>query len=74
MEKIKIHIIGEMISSNDAEAFSLHKKSCFGEPSGEKIQYTPSEIIFLVEKGKAEAFLKSKKIPKKELILKIIPK
>ncbi len=71
MEKIKIYIIGEIISSNDAEAFSLYKKSCFGEPVGEKIQYSPSEVLFLVEKGKAEAFSKTKKISKKDLISKL---
>jgi tRNA-intron endonuclease len=68
MRKIKINILGNVISSNDSEAFSLYQKSSFGEPAGEKIRYLPSEVIFLVEKGKAEVFSKNKKIPSKELM------
>jgi len=70
MEKIKAHIVGEIISSNDADAYSLYKKSCFGEPVGEKIQYSLSEALFLVEKGKMEIFSRNKKISKKELLNK----
>ena len=68
MKKIQAHIIGEIISSNTSEANALYKKSCFGEQVGEKIQYSLSEALFLVEKGKMEIFSKNKKIPKKELI------
>jgi len=39
MGKIKAHILGQVISSNSKEAYPLHKKSYFGEPTGEKIQY-----------------------------------
>jgi len=70
MEKIQAHIIGEIISSNTSEAYSLYKKSSFGKPVGEKIQYTISESLFLVEKGKMEIFSRNKKISKKELINK----
>jgi len=70
MEKIQAHILGEIISSNTAEAYSLYKKSSFGEPVGDKIQYSLSEALFLVEKGKMEIFSRNKKIPKKELINK----
>lgn len=70
MEKIKAYIIGEIISSNTSEAYSLYKKSCFGEPVGEKIQYSLSESLFLVEKGKMEIFSRDKKISKKELMNK----
>lgn len=71
MEKIKSYLIGENVSSNSTEAFSLYKKSSFGEPTGEKIQYTLSEALFLVEKGKMDIFSREKKIPKKDLIGKI---
>jgi len=71
MEKIKAYIIGEIISSNTSEAYSLYKKSCFGEPVGEKIQYSLSESLFLVEKGKMEIFSTGKKISKKELMNKL---
>lgn len=71
MEKIKSYLIGENVSSNSAEAFSLYKKSSFGEPTGEKIQYTLSEALFLAEKGKMDIFSRGKKTPKKDLIGKI---
>ena len=71
MEKIQAHIIGEIISSNTSEAHALYKKSCFGEPIEEKIQYSLSETLFLVEKGKMKIFSGKKEIPKKELINKL---
>ncbi|MBU4070238.1 MAG: tRNA-intron lyase [Nanoarchaeota archaeon] len=71
MEKIKAHIIGEIISSNSSEAHALYKKSCFGEPSEEKIQYSLSESLFLVEKNKIEIFSGNKKISKDDLIKKL---
>ncbi len=70
MEKIKAHIIGEIVSSNASEAHALYKKSSFGEPVGEKIQYSLPETLFLSEKGKIEIFSRNKKIPKKELMTK----
>lgn len=70
MEKIQAYIVGEIISSNDADAYSLYKKSCFGEPVGEKIQYSLSETLFLVEKGKMEILSRNKKISKKDLLNK----
>jgi len=70
MDKVETHIIGENVSSNSPEAFSLYKKSFFGEPVGEKIQYSLPEALFLVEKGKIDVFRGRKKIPSKELIKK----
>ena len=70
MEKIKAYLVGEIISSNTSEAHALHKKSSFGEKVGEKIQYSVSETIYLVEKNKMEIFSRNKKIPKKELMNK----
>lgn len=71
MEKVKAHIVGEIISSNDSEAQSLYEKSCFGEPVGDKIQYSLSETLFLVEKSKMDVFSKNSKILKKELDKKL---
>ncbi|MAG10853.1 tRNA-intron lyase [Candidatus Pacearchaeota archaeon] len=70
MEKIQAHIVGEIVSSNSSEAHTLYKKSVFGEPRSGKVQYTISEAIYLVEKGKMELTSRNKKIPKKELINK----
>ena len=67
---IKAQLIGNTISTNESEAFTLYDKNNFGEPVGEKIQYILSEALFLVEKNKIEIYLKNKKIPKTELIKK----
>src|SRR3989344_2360671 len=68
MEKIKAYIVGEIISSTDADAFSLHEKSHFGESKDEKMQYSLTEALFLLEKDKLEIFSGNKKISKKEFI------
>jgi tRNA-intron endonuclease len=70
MEKIQAHILGEIVFSNTSEAHALYKKSRFGEKVNDKIQYTLSETLFLVEKGKMEIFSRNKKIPEKELLNK----
>jgi len=70
MKKIKANITGQIISSNSSEAYSLYKKSVFGEPNGEKIQYSLSEALFLVEKKKMEIFVGNKQILQKDLINK----
>lgn len=70
MDKIQTHIIGKNVSSNSPEAFSLYKKSNFGEPVGEKIQYSLSETLFLVEEKKMEVISQGKKISAKELMKK----
>ena len=71
MQTIKAHISGGMISSNASEAYSLHKKSNFGEPLGEKIQYALSEALYLVEKGKLEVIQGKKTLSQKELLKKL---
>ena len=68
MEKIQAHIIGQNVSSNSADAFTLYKKSHFGEPIGEKVQYSFPEAIYLAENGKLELMNGKKKIPVKDII------
>ena len=70
MEKIHAHMVGSSIQSNTPEAFALHKKSHFGEPSGEKILYSLPEALFLAEKGRLDVLSKNKKISFKDLIKK----
>lgn len=70
MEKIQAYILGSSISSNSQDAFSLYKKSHFGEPSGDKIQYSLSEALFLTERGKIKVFNKKKLLPFREFIKK----
>jgi tRNA-intron endonuclease, archaea type len=70
MDKIKTHVLGENVSSNSPLAFSLNKKSSFGEPIGEKIQYSMVEALFLLENKKIEVLQGNKKISAKELMKK----
>ena len=70
MNKIKAHLLGENVSSNSPDAFSLYKKSSFGEPIGEKIQYSIPEALFLSEKKKLELFQGKKEISVKDLMKK----
>jgi tRNA-intron endonuclease, archaea type len=68
MKKIQAHLLGQIIQSNDPEAQSLYKKSTFGEPVRDTIQYTLSEAYFLVEKNKLEIIFGKKALAKTEII------
>jgi len=70
MEKIKTYIIGGNVSTNSAEAFSLYKKSKFGEIVGEKIQYSLPEVLYLFYKGKIEVVQQKKVLDFDELFNK----
>ena len=68
--KIKAYLIGEIIQSNEPGAIELYKKNSFGEPVGEKIQYSLSEACFLVEKNKISVISGKKELLKTEIIKK----
>lgn len=68
MQKILAHLIGKTISTNDSEAFTLFNKSQFGERTGEKIQYSFTEAIYLVEKKRMEVKSKNKILSREELM------
>lgn len=70
MEKIKAYVLGEIISSTDSDAYSLYEKSHFGESKEDRIQYSLTEALFLLEKGKIEIFSKNKKLSKKDFMEK----
>jgi len=68
MEKIKATLISEKVTSNTAEAQSLFATSRFGEKLGEKILYSLSEALFLIENGKMEILNhQNKKLTQKEI-------
>ncbi len=71
MKKIQAHISHQVISSNTQEAFTLNKKSSFGERINDKINYSLSEALYLVETGKMEVLFKDKKISIKDLRKKL---
>ena len=68
MNKITAHIIGEIISTNSSDAFSLCEKSNFGDRREGKVIYSPVEALYLVEKGKIEILSKDKKLSHEELL------
>ena len=70
MNKIPVHLIGEIISTNDSNAFTLQKKSSFGEISGGKVQYTLSEALYLFEKEKIAIIQKNKPLKFNEILSK----
>lgn len=71
MKKIPVYMLGDTISSNAPEAFSLYKKSYFGEPSGEKVQYSFFESLFLLEEDKIEVIQGKKSLSHKEFLKKL---
>ena len=71
MKKITATLITNQITSNDSEAHNLHKKSGFGTKSNQKILYSKTEALYLVEKNKLEVQdFRSKKLSKKTLLKK----
>ncbi|MAG37795.1 tRNA-intron lyase [Candidatus Pacearchaeota archaeon] len=68
---IKAILSSNKIYSTSPEAFSLFEKSRFGEKSGKRILYSPSEAIFLSEKEKISVFLNSKPLSPDELLKKL---
>ncbi len=70
MGKIQANIMSSSVSSNSQDAFSLYRKSNFGEKVGEKIQYSLAEALFLTEKGKMMVFYKKKELSFRELMKK----
>lgn len=70
MDKIRAYLVGEIVSSNSSEAFSLYDKSSFGEKKDSKIIYSSVEALYLLEKGKMEISSKTRKLSHEELVRK----
>ena len=67
--KIRANLIGEKITSNSKQAIDLFSSQRLGEKQEEKINYSLSEALFLVETKKMEIHdYKNKKISQKQLI------
>ena len=72
MQKIQAYLVGEVVSSNSSEAHFIYKKNHFGEKKEDKIQYSFTETLFLVERKKMEVFSKKKKLSEEELMKKFL--
>ena len=71
MNKIKATLISEKVTSNTAEAQSLFATSRFGEKLGEKILYSLSEALYLVQDKKMDIYdYQNKKLLQKEILKK----
>jgi tRNA-intron endonuclease len=70
-DKITIYKIGNSFFSNKEEAIALAQRSSFGEAKEGKIVYSLFEVIYLIERNKAELLdSKNKKISFHDLIKK----
>lgn len=68
---ITAYLISGKISSNEKEAIDLFSNQRFGEKDGEKVFYTLSESLFLVEEKKLKVLdNKEKEIKKNDLLKK----
>ena len=54
MEKFTATLLKNQVTSNSSNAHALHKKSNFGAKSNQKIFYSLSETLFLVQKNKMQ--------------------
>ena len=72
METIKAHLLGDVISTNSSDAYTLFQKSSFGDKIGDKIVYSPSEALYLVEKGKMKVHQKNQILEFDELMKKLL--
>jgi tRNA-intron endonuclease len=72
MNKIKAHLSGKIITSNDSNAHAFYDKSRFGEKKEGKVNYMLSEAIYLVEKNKMVVASGKKELTKDELFDKKI--
>ncbi len=71
MVKIKATLISEKVTSNTAEAHSLFTASRFGEKLGEKILYSLSEALYLVQDKKMDIYdYRDNKLLQKEILKK----
>lgn len=68
--KIKATLISERISSNTSEAQNLFAESRFGEKIGEKIFYSLSEALYLIQDKKMGLLDSRERVLSQEEILK----
>ncbi len=70
MKKIPVQLLGNVLSTNQAEAIQFQKKSFFGEIINSKVQYSLVEGLYLLKKGKIDIFQRGKIVSFNDLIAK----
>ncbi len=71
-ENFEAHLIGNGLSSNSKEAYTLSKKSFFGEKKGEKIFYSLVEGFFLFKIKGLKIYSGKKVLNEKEILTKFL--
>jgi tRNA-intron endonuclease len=69
-KEIIAHLIGNTLTSNSKKAYSYSQEIGFGEHVEDKIKYTLSEGLFLVQNGKMDIYQNNKILNSEELIKK----
>lgn len=69
-KEIVAHLIGTTLTSNSKKAYSYHKQSSFGERIEDKIKYTLSEGLFLVQNKKMDIYQNNKLLTPEQIIQK----
>jgi tRNA-intron endonuclease len=69
-KEIIAHLIGTTLTSNSKQAYAYCKQSSFGEHIEDKIKYTLSEGLFLVQNEKMDIYQNNKLLTAEELIQK----
>ena len=69
-KEIIAHLIGTTLTSNSKKAYSYHKQSSFGERIEDKIKYTLSEGLFLVQNKKMDIYQNNKLLTPEQIIQK----
>lgn len=67
---IEAQFIGNAITSNSKKAYSEFNQFSFGEKIEDKIKYSFSEAMFLIQNGKMELYANNKTISPEEAIKK----
>ena len=70
VKEIVAHLIGNVLTSNSKKAYSYCKQSSFGEHIEDKIKYTLSEGLFLVQNEKMDIYQNNKLLTHDQLIQK----
>ena len=68
---ITSHLVGDRITSNEQEAFTLNERSSLGEKKSGKIEYSAIESLFLVHEEKMSVFSGKNKLKFDQLIKKL---
>jgi len=68
---IQAQFSGEKITSTSPQSFTLYEKSRFGEKKRNRIEYSPIETLYLVERDKMQVFSNKKELSEEQLLRRL---